>query len=104
MPFGLNDIELARLKQIFAADERIETVILYGSRAKGTHKAFSDVDITLTGDNLTHEDLVRLSLAIDDLLLPYQFDISILRTIRNEAIVSQILATGITIYRKQQSK
>lgn len=104
MPYGLKDIEINRLKQLFAADEHIETVILYGSRAKGTHKPFSDVDITLIGDDLTHQDLVRLSLAIDDLLLPYQFDISILSTIRNEALVSQILSTGITIYRKQQAK
>ncbi|HIZ87436.1 MAG TPA: nucleotidyltransferase domain-containing protein [Candidatus Coprenecus pullistercoris] len=100
MPFGLKDIEINRLKQLFAADERIETVILYGSRAKGTHKPFSDVDITLTGNDLTHENLVRLSLAIDDLLLPYQFDISILSSIENKALMSQILATGITIYRK----
>ena len=92
MPFGLKDIEINRLKQLFAADGHIETVILYGSRAKGTYKPFSDVDITLTGDDLTHENLVRLSLAIDDLLLPY----------RNEALVSQILSTGITIYRKHQ--
>ena len=82
MPFGLKDIEINRLKQLFAADGHIETVILYGSRAKGTYKPFSDVDITLTGDDLTHENLVRLSLAIDD--------------------VSQILSTGITIYRKHQ--
>ena len=93
MPFGLKDIEINRLKQLFA---------LYGSRAKGTYKPFSDVDITLTGDDLTHENLVRLSLAIDDLLLPYQFDISILNSLRNEALVSQILSTGITIYRKHQ--
>ena len=48
MPFGLKDIEINRLKQLFAADGHIETVILYGSRAKGTYKPFSDVDITLT--------------------------------------------------------
>lgn len=102
MPFGLKDIEINRLKQLFAADGHIETVILYGSRAKNTYKPFSDVDITLTGDDLTHENLVRLSLAIDDLLLPFQFDISILNSLRNEALVSQILSTGITIYRKHQ--
>ena len=104
MPYGLKDIEINRLKQLFATDDHIETVILYGSRAKGTHKPFSDVDIALTGANLTHQDLIRLSLAIDDLLLPYQFDISILSSVRNEVLVSQILSTGITLYRKPQEK
>ena len=47
MPYGLKDIELAKLNEVFAANERIERVILYGSRAKGNYKPFSDVDITL---------------------------------------------------------
>lgn len=101
MPYGLKDIELAKLNEVFAANERIERVVLYGSRAKGNYKPFSDVDITLEGDELTHTDLSRLSLAIDDLLLPYQFDISIFHTLNNEALIDHIRRMGITIYEKK---
>ena len=101
MPYGLKDIELAKLNEVFAANERIERVVLYGSRAKGNYKPFSDVDITLEGDELTHTDLSRLSLAIDDLLLPYQFDISIFHTLKNEALIDHIRRMGITIYEKE---
>ena len=101
MPYGLKDIELAKLNEVFAANERIERVVLYGSRAKGNYKPFSDVDITLEGDELTHTDLSRLSLAIDDLLLPYQFDISIFHTLKNEALIDHIRRMGITIYEKK---
>lgn len=101
MPYGLKDIELAKLNEVFAANARIERVVLYGSRAKGNYKPFSDVDITLEGDELTHTDLNRLSLAIDDLLLPYQFDISIFRTLKNEALIDHIRRMGITIYEKK---
>ena len=101
MPYGLKDIELAKLNEVFAANERIERVILYGSRAKGNYKPFSDVDITLEGAELTHTDLSRLSLAIDDLLLPYQFDISIFHTLKNEALIDHIRRMGITIYEKK---
>jgi len=101
MPYGLKDIELAKLNEVFAANERIERVILYGSRAKGNYKPFSDVDITLEGAELTHTDLNRISLAIDDLLLPYQFDISIFHTLKNEALIDHIRRMGITIYEKK---
>ena len=90
MPYGLKDIELAKLNEVFAASERIERVVLYGSRAKGNYKPFSDVDITLEGAELTHTDLNRISLAIDDLLLPYQFDISIFHTLKNEALINDL--------------
>ena len=101
MPYGLKDIELEKLSKVFAANERIERVVLYGSRAKGNYKPFSDVDITLEGAELTHNDLSRLSLAIDDLLLPYQFDISIFHTLKNEALIDHIRRMGITIYEKK---
>ena len=101
MPYGLKDIELAKLNEVFAANARIERVVLYGSRAKGNYKPFSDVDITLEGDELTHTDLSRLSLAIDDLLLPYQFDISIFHTLKNEALIDHIRRMGITIFEKK---
>lgn len=101
MPYGLKEIELAKLSKVFASNEHIKRVILYGSRAKGNYKLFSDVDITLEGPELTLTDLNHLSLAIDDLLLPYQFDISIFHTLKNEALIDHIRRMGITIYEKK---
>ncbi len=49
MQYGLKEAELKKLQELFAANGSIETVILYGSRAKGNYKPFSDVDITLVG-------------------------------------------------------
>ena len=77
MPYGLTDIELQKLFEVFAQNGRIEQVILYGSRAKGNFKPFSDVDITLVGSELSRDDLNKVIQEIDDLLLPYQFDISL---------------------------
>lgn len=101
MPYGLKDTELEKLRKAFSANGRIERVVLYGSRVKGNHKPFSDVDITLEGAELTHTDLSRLSLAIDDLLLPYKFDISIFHTLKNEALIDHIRRMGITIYERE---
>ena len=78
MKYGLSDIELNKLREFYARYEDIEEVILYGSRAKGNHKPFSDVDISLVGANLTRSQLNVIAFCvIDDLLLPYHFDLSI---------------------------
>lgn len=102
MPYGLTDIDILRLKKLFANNSKIDKVILYGSRAKGTFKTFSDVDITLLGENLSRTDINLLSLAIDDLLLPYQFDISIFSTLKNEELIDHINRIGVTLYQKNQ--
>ena len=67
MKYGLSDIELNKLREFYARYEDIEEVILYGSRAKGNHKPFSDVDISLVGANLTRSRLNQIAFAIDDL-------------------------------------
>lgn len=85
-----------------ADNPRINRVVLYGSRAKGNYKPFSDVDITLVGDELTHEDLNRIILAIDDLLLPYLFDISIFHQLKNDTLIDHINRRGIVIYDKSE--
>ena len=103
MNCGLTDIELSKLNSVFSQYEDIEKVVLYGSRVKGTYKPFSDVDITLIGNTLTHNRRNQLSTDIDDLLLPYQFDISIFHTLKNPDLIDHIKRVGITIYHKSNS-
>lgn len=50
--YGLTDNELEKLCNLFRKHEEIEQAVLYGSRAKGNFKPFSDIDITLMGDRL----------------------------------------------------
>lgn len=98
MPYGLTDMEMRKLTGVFARNRRIEKVILYGSRAKGNPKSFSDVDITLVGEELSRGDLNQVIREVDDLLLPYQFDISLWHKLRNEALIEHIDRRGIEIY------
>lgn len=101
MPYGLDKTDWDKLTAIFTNHEKIEKAVLYGSRAKGNYKPFSDVDITLFGNGLTRNDLIRISLDIDDLLLPYQFDISIFESLKNSSLIDHINRIGINIYEKR---
>ncbi|MDD2951800.1 MAG: nucleotidyltransferase domain-containing protein [Parabacteroides sp.] len=100
----MSDIELRKLRELFARFEPIEEVILYGSRAKGNYKPFSDVDISLVGSCLTRSDLNQISLAIDDLLLPYQFDLSLFYELRNPELKEHIQRVGISIFNRDYSR
>ena len=50
MKYGMLDEELQLMHDIFVQTPALEKVVLYGSRAKGTNRPFSDVDITLIGN------------------------------------------------------
>lgn len=100
MTYGLNVSEFDKILGVFNKHPEIHSVILYGSRAKGTYKQFSDVDITLVGERLTNSDMYEISFEIDDLLLPYQFDISIFDQLTNQDLIDHINRKGIVIYSK----
>ena len=98
MRYGIKDEYWKKLCEFFAKKPMIEKVILYGSRAKGNYKPFSDIDITLLGDKLEHDDLLDIMNGVDDLLLPYMFDISLYSSLKNENLIDHINRVGVEIY------
>lgn len=101
MPYGLKDSELQQLEKTFASNKRIEQVVLYGSRAKGNYKPFSDVDITLVGTELSRSDMNMLYASIDESFLPYKFDISLFSSLKDNALIDHINRRGVVIYSKK---
>lgn len=101
--YGMTENELNLLRSLFARQKEIEQVILYGSRVRGTHKPFSDVDITLLGVGLTRSHLNRLSADIDESSLPYSFDISIFSQLSNPDLIKQIENTGVVLFQREDS-
>lgn len=99
MKYGLKEEELKQLTQKLTNYPEIEEAILYGSRAKGTYKPFSDIDLCLKGDKITTQLVSRIYLALDELLLPYQIDLSVLHTLKNKELVEHIKRVGIVVYK-----
>ena len=79
---------------------KIEKVLLYGSRARGNYRNSSDIDLALIGDQLSYSHLGSIELDIDNLLLPYSFDISIFKDIDNPDLVDYINRVGVVFYEK----
>lgn len=95
---GLTNEEMQELVAALSNQPNIEKAIVYGSRAMGTNRKFSDVDMTLVGKNLSHSDLNQVALKIDDLLLPYEFDLSLYSSLTNKNLLEHIRRVGKVIY------
>lgn len=95
---GLSETDFKILIDTLSSVPNIEEGIIYGSRAKGTYKPFSDVDLTLKGENLNMRDLYSLSEKLEDSSLPYLFDISDFNKITNPNLKAHIVRRGIRIY------
>lgn len=96
--FGLEASEMDKIIKSIASIEGVDKAVLFGSRAKGNYKPYSDVDISLVGKSLTYSDLLHLHSIIDDLLLPYEIDLNIFDLIQNENLKEHILRCGRVIY------
>lgn len=103
MSYGLKKEDLDQIKEIFNRYPQIEEVILYGSRAMGTYKNGSDVDLTVRGKNFTLESLLQLSNELDETYLPYTFDISLYDHIKNPDLLDHIHKNGVIFFRKNES-
>ncbi|MFH1428605.1 MAG: nucleotidyltransferase domain-containing protein [Candidatus Margulisiibacteriota bacterium] len=103
MRYGLKEEQMENINSIFSKYTQIEKAVLYGSRAKGNYKKGSDVDVTLFGDGLSLTVLNKICLDIDDLLLPYTFDISIYKQINNPDLRDHIKRVGVVFFDKKQS-
>lgn len=95
--FGLSTKTIEQLKSVFAQYPEISMIILYGSRAKETHKPGSDIDLTLVSETLSHHQLLTIENKIDDLLLPYRVDLSLFRSIDNPDLIEHIQRVGVRL-------
>jgi len=103
MKYGLKDKTIVALQQILSTNKNIDEAVLFGSRAKGSFQAGSDVDITLKGKGLTLTDISDIKTQLDDLLLPVIFDISIYEHIDNLDLLDHIQRVGSCIYTKRDT-
>jgi len=97
---GLTEKEIENIKKVFSKQHKIEKVLLYGSRAKGNYKPASDIDLTLIGKNIDLGLLLKIEFELDDILLPYKFDVSIYDKITNPEFIDHINRVGKVFYQK----
>jgi|SRR5690554_780200 len=101
MKYGISDAQLQEIINFIKEYPEVEEAALFGSRALGTYKEASDVDIALKGEKVTHSLAAKMKFNIEeDTYLPFFFDFVAYPLIDNEALKEHIDTKGIIIYRK----
>ena len=70
--FGLSDNVVEELREVFRRYGNIRRVLIFGSRAKGTSHAGSDIDLAMDGEDITFGQQLDINNRIDDLGLLYR--------------------------------
>lgn len=104
MQYGLSDETIEKISSVLARHPAVEKAVLYGSRAKGSYKPGSDIDLSLHGATLTLKDLGDIDSELDDLLPPYSFDLLIFETLNHVNLREHIDRVGKFFYQKETDR
>ncbi len=99
MKCGLEEQQLKLINSVFSQNNKIKSVKVFGSRAKGNYRPNSDIDLAIDGEINDIEAQLILT-QLDDLPLPYIFDVKVVKNINNADLVEHIKRVGISIYEK----
>ena len=94
---GLTPSEWWLILGVLDSDAAIEGAILFGSRAMGTACPSSDIDLALEG-SLDRLHVAHIAAMLDELPLPYLFDVVALATLDHHPLRDHIAQDGLRVY------
>lgn len=100
MKFGLSSEQFFLIKNTLVSITEIEKVIIFGSRASDNYKSSSDIDLAVAGKNITPQVINRISAELDDLPLPFMFDILDINSLSNLALQNKITSKGKVFFER----
>lgn len=102
MPYGLLDRDMMHILAAVQSLPEISQLVLFGSRAKGTHKTASDVDLAIKGAAVTYETALKLAEILnEEKPLPYFFDVVHYEAIKEPRLIEHIDRVGVVLYSKE---
>lgn len=100
---GLSTKELEEIVDVIKKHCDVDSAFVFGSRAKGTYKSGSDVDIAIKGKNITIDTVAKILTELEEeTMLPYFFDVVHYDTCSTKELVEHIDRIGICIFNKQK--
>jgi predicted nucleotidyltransferase len=96
MNIGLSKEQLAMIVDTLE-EAGVMKALVYGSRAKGNWRDNSDIDIAVIGAGV---NIGSLSLRLDELPMPYKFDVIGYESITHTPLREHIDRVGVEIYAK----
>jgi predicted nucleotidyltransferase len=99
--FGLTDVEQELIREVLRRHAEVNEARVFGSRAKGDFQPNSDVDLVLWGE-ISLATLATIAGELDELPLPYLFDVQAYDAIRHRPLREHINCVGLSFYTKSE--
>jgi len=99
---GLNARQLGVIAGVLAQHcPNIERAALFGSRAMGNHKPYSDIDLVLYGD-IAPAAVDRLWTVFNESSLPYKVDVQAFNLVKYPPLKRHIEAEARTLFTREE--
>ena len=98
MQVEISKTDLETLRSIFRRFPSIRSVRVFGSRATGSARRTSDIDIAVSAPDMMDREWVDLREALDAARIIYDLDLIRFETLLNDKLRARIDSDGILIY------
>ena len=95
--FGISDKSYRLILQYFLSQEDIRKVMIFGSRALGTYRNGSDIDIVVWGNELNE---ISIKTDLEELSTPYMYDVVDYDKLDNEKLKKHINTYGKLLFKR----
>ena len=97
-------LTVRKLAQVFSSYPELAKVTLYGSRATGQAKPWSDIDLATHGIVGDRHRLGRLAFDLEDTSIPQRCDVVACEEIRYAPLKRHVDNFGVVIYRRRSEE
>lgn len=98
--YGLKDRDLKAIFDIFDNYPEIRLVNIFGSRAKGTFRSGSDIDLAILNEGVSDATIEKIKSDLEDSSLPYFVDLINFPTLKHPEFRDHIERVGKLFYKK----
>ncbi|HEX2956344.1 MAG TPA: nucleotidyltransferase domain-containing protein [Chitinispirillaceae bacterium] len=99
--FGISEKSYNLILSVFEKCPQVETVIIFGSRAKGNFSQGSDIDLAIKGNTCSAELALELRAIINEQIpVPYSVDVLDYNSLDNLELKAHIDRVGLEFYKR----
>ena len=102
MSFGLKNTDIKRIKDVFHLHNKVNEVLIFGSRAMGTERLGSDIDLAVKGEHIDIDDILKIRTQLDELTIAYECDVVNYDVIETPEFKEHIDKHGIVFYQREE--
>ncbi len=101
MRFGLDDWICEKIIHTLQQFPLVKTAVIFGSRATGTFKNYSDIDLAIYAPAMNEQQFADLFVALDGLPFLYKMDIVRVETLQNDILRGKIETQGVILFERE---